>query len=95
MARPKPTVLLESHNKETHKSEQILEASAIYAVYYKGKPINVRLINNAISYPGPKYRKCVFPNSGFALNLANRLNKQFECDDFKVHVLVAGEEFKP
>ncbi len=95
MARPKPTILLESHNKETHKTEQILEAEAVYAVFYKGKPINVRMINTLISSPGPKYRKCVFPNAGFAVNLAERLNKQHSCDEFKVHKLVAGEEFVP
>lgn len=94
MARPKPTILLEHLNKETYKSEQILEAEAIYAVYYKGNPINVRMINSLVSHPGPKYRKCIFPNVGFALNLADRLNKQFSCTDFKVHKLIAGEEYK-
>ena len=93
MARPKPNVLLEFPNKETHKIEQILEADAVYAVFYKGKPINVRMISNVVSYPGPKYRKCVFPNAGFACNLAERLNKQYNCEDFKVHKLVAGEQY--
>lgn len=95
MARPKPTIILECPNKETHKTEQILEADAVYAVFYKGRPINVRMINTLVSTPGPKYRKCIFPNAGFAVNLAERLNKQYSCDDFKVNKLIAGEEFVP
>jgi hypothetical protein len=93
MARPKPSIIMENHNKDTNKSEQILEASAVYAVFYQGKPINVRMVNHISSSIGPKYRKSVFPNSGFALNLAKRLNALFCCTDFKVHKLVAGEEY--
>lgn len=93
MARPKPSIIMSHHNDDTNKSEQILEASAVYAVFYQGRPINVRMINHIVNTIGPKYRKCVFPNPGFALNLAKRLNAQFSCTDFKVHKLVAGEEY--
>jgi len=33
MARPKPTVLLEHTDSKTYKSEQVLAADYIYAVY--------------------------------------------------------------
>jgi len=62
MARPRPTVLLEHTNSKTYKVEQILDAEAIYAVFYQGKPINLRTLNQLISYPGPKYKKCSFGN---------------------------------
>ena len=59
MARPKPNILLE-HVDKNYNSEQILEASAIFAVYYQGKPINLRTLNTLVNYPGPKYKKIGF-----------------------------------
>lgn len=91
MSRPKPTILLENVNTKTYKAEQVLDAIAIYAVFYKGKPINIRTCHHLVSYPGPKYRKSSFSNVGHAFNLAERLNKQFKTTDFGVYKLTAGE----
>lgn len=92
MSRPKPTVLLDFTDPKTYKSEQVLAADAVYAVFYDGKPINLRSLNSLINYPGPKYKKCSFGNKGHAFNLAEKLNKMFKTDKFKVFKLTKGEE---
>lgn len=90
MARPKPTIILEQVDK-SYNSEQILKAEAIFAVYYESKPINLRTLNTLVNYPGPKYKKVSFSNSGHAFNLADRLNKKFNTDLFSVVKLTDGE----
>ena len=91
MSRPKPTILLEAVNKNTYKAEQILSADAIFSVFYDGKPINLRTLHTLVSYPGPKYKKVSFSNSGHAFNLADRLNKTFSTDLFTVVMLTEGK----
>lgn len=91
MSRPKPKVLLEYVNKHTYKSEQVLSADAIYSVFFQAKPINLRVLNTLISYPGPKYKKVSFSNPGHAFNLAERLNQRFTTTDFTVVRLTQGE----
>lgn len=91
MARPKPNIILDSVDKN-YNSEQILEAGAIFAVYYENKPINLRTLNTLVNYPGPKYKKVSFSNSGHAFNLADRLNKKFNTDQFTVVKLLDGEK---
>jgi len=90
MARPKPAILLENVNQKTYKAEQVLVAESIYAVFYQEKPINLRTLSHLISYPGPKYKKVSFSNSGHAFNLAERLNKLFKTTDFAVYKLNIG-----
>lgn len=91
MSRPKPTVLLEAVNKQTYKAEQVLQADAIYSVFYQNNPINLRTIHSLVSYPGPKYKKVSFSNPGHAFNLAERMNKIFQTDKFVVVRLTQGE----
>ena len=90
MARPKPTIILDQVDK-SYNSEQILKAEAIFAVYYESKPIHLRTLNSLVNYPGPKYKKVSFSNSGHAFNLADRLNKKFNTDLFSVVKLTDGE----
>lgn len=91
MSRPKPNVLLEHINNKTYKSEQVLEAEAIWAVFYQGKPFNLKSINALTNYPGPKYKKVSFSNPGHAHNLAKKLNDMFKTTDFAVYMLTTGE----
>jgi len=90
MSRPKPTVLLEHVNRESYKTEQILESEAIWAVFYKGKPFNLKRGSMVSSYPGPKYKKVSFSNPGHARNLAKKLNALFNTEEFAVYTLTSG-----
>lgn len=92
MSRPKPNVVLEITNKKNFKTEQVLEADAIWAVFYQGKPINLKTTSIVVQTPGPKYKKVSFSNAGHAINLAEKLNKMFGTQDFAVHKLVTGEK---
>tara|TARA_R110000851_G_scaffold149970_2_gene290701 strand:+ start:1761 stop:2051 length:291 start_codon:yes stop_codon:yes gene_type:complete len=91
MSRPKPTVILEHIDKKTYRSEQVLVAEAIWSVFHKGKPFNLKSANILTNYPGPKYKKVSFSNPGHAHNLAKKLNDTFDCTDFSVYKLTAGE----
>ena len=91
MSRPKPNVLLEHVDKKTYKSEQILEADAIWAVFYHDSPFNLKSANMLTNYPGPKYKKVSFSNPGHAINLAKKLNDLFNCDEFSVVKLNKGD----
>jgi hypothetical protein len=94
MSRPKPTVILENINKKTFKSDQILEAEAIWAVFYQSKPFNLKSQNSLGGYAGSKYKKVSFSNPGHAHNLAKKLNTLFGTKDFSVVKLTSGEEIK-
>ena len=91
MSRPKPEIIMEFTNPKNYKAEQILKAEAIYSVFFKGAPINLRSLNTLVNYPGPKYKEVSFSNSGHAFNLSERLNKIFKCTDFQVVKLTSGK----
>lgn len=91
MSRPKPTVLVEYIDKKTYKAEQVLQAEAIWAVFYNNAPFNLKSSNVLTSYPGPKYKKTSFSNPGHAHNLASKLNNLFNSDKFTVVKLTSGE----
>lgn len=95
MSRPRPSILLEHTNKKTYKTEQILKAEAIWAVFYLDEPINLKTIGLAGQQIEPKYKKVSFSNAGHAHNLAERLNKIFNCNDFSVYKLTSGEKLNP
>jgi len=95
MSRPKPQVLVEVTNKATYKTEQVLAAEGIWAVFFDGAPINLKTSNLLVQYPGPKYKKVSFSNSGHAINLAKKLNSQFRTDKFTVVLLKQGETVFP
>jgi hypothetical protein len=95
VSRPKPQVLVELTNRNTYKTEQVLAAEGIWAVFFDGKPINLKTSNLLVQYPGPKYKKVSFSNQGHAINLAKKLNTQFKTNKFSVVLLTQGETIFP
>jgi hypothetical protein len=95
MSRPKPKILADITDKKTYRSEQVLAAEGIWAVFYDSKPINLKTANLLVQYPGPKYKKVSFSNSGHAINLARKLNQQFRTDKFTVVLLTQGQTVYP
>ena len=92
MSRPKPIILLEITDKKTYKTEQVLEADAIWAVFYNDKPVNLKTNSIIAQQVGPKYKKVSFSNQGHAFNLAEKLNELFNCNKFAVYKLTTGEK---
>ncbi len=90
MSRPKPKVIIEKTDRTSYKTTQVLAADGIWAVFFNGQPINLKSLNSLVSYPGPKYRKVSFSNQGHAVNLAKKLNTQFQSDGFSVVLLNKG-----
>jgi hypothetical protein len=95
VSRPKPKVLAEITDRQTYRSEQVLAADGIWAVFYDGGPINLKTANLLVEYPGPKYKKVSFSNPGHAKNLAKKLNIQFKSDKFTVVLLTQGAQVYP
>ena len=95
MSRPRPTVLVEVTNRSTYKTEQVLAAEGVWAVFFDRQPINLKTSNLLVQYPGPKYKKVSFSNPGHAINLARKLNVQFRTDKFSVVLLKQGEKIYP
>ena len=95
MSRPKPTIILENVDKASYKCEQVLQAEAIWAVFLKGSPFNLKTSNAITNYPGPKYKKVSFSNPGHAISLAKKLNTQFKTDKFSVVILSQGKQVYP
>jgi hypothetical protein len=88
-------VLVSITDKQTYKTEQVLAAEGIWAVFFDGNPINLKTSNMLVQYPGPKYRKVSFSNRGHAINLAKKLNTQFKSDKFSVVLLQSGDKIYP
>ena len=95
MSRPKPTVLLEHVNKTTYIAEQVIASEGIWAVFYDGRPVNLKTHNILISYPGAKYKKASFQNFGHCANLCKKLNILFKTDKFTVMFLTGGVQVYP
>ena len=92
VSRPKPVVLLEQTDKKSYQVIQELASNGIWAVYYEGRPINLKTFNMLVSYPGPKYKKVAFSNPGHAINLAKKMNAKYDTDRFTVVKLDVGEK---
>jgi hypothetical protein len=93
MSRPKPRILTEAIGSDSTRIDQVLETEALWAVFYQGKPFNLKSCTfYTDETQDSKYKKIAFSNPGHALGLAKKLNEQFQCNDFAVYKLTSGEK---
>jgi hypothetical protein len=95
MSRTQPKIILEHVDKATYKTNQIIESSGIWAVYYDNCPINLKSQHYLSTEIAPKYKKTSFSNPGHARNLCRKLNKLFKTDKFTVVFLNQGRQVYP
>jgi hypothetical protein len=93
MSRPSANIILQAID-DNEIAYEVCEADALFAVCYLGRPIQVRKRNLEVPYPGPKYIKTCFPNSGHAFNLAEKLNLKFNSDRFSVAIVQVSRFIK-
>lgn len=91
MARPKPTIIATYQRGD--KEIQVCDCQAIYAVFYRGRPIKIRSTAHDV-INGFKYGKSSFPEPGHAVRLAQQLNLEFNTKDYTVVELRIGNVFQ-
>jgi len=92
MPRVQGTLLTEHQNN--NKIEKVILSDGIYAVLYNNKPFNLR-VESTVAFEQVKYKKVSFSNKGPAINLAKKLNKQFDTDLFTVVLFGHGKTIYP
>lgn len=95
MSRTQAKVLVELIDKKTYRTDQIIVASGIWAIFYDGQPINLKNQHYLDSNSVPKYKKTSFSNPGHARNLCRKLNQQFKTDKFTVVFMNSGTVVYP
>ena len=95
MSKTQPRILLEHVDKKTYKTDQIVEASGIWAVFYDNQPINLKSQHYLDSNAAPKYKKTSFSNPGHARNLCRTLNTLFKTNKFTVVFMNVGRTVYP
>ena len=89
--RPAAKVLMTYTDRQTYMCDEIIAASAVYSVVYRGNPINIKSSHTLNPDNNSKYKKTMFVNPGPAHALAERLNHRFNTKDFAVYKLLGGE----
>jgi hypothetical protein len=95
MSRTSPRVLAEMVDSRTYKTDQIVESSGIWSVFFDNQPFNLRITHYLDKDSPPKYRKTSFSNPGHARNLCRKLNLRFKTNKFTVVYLDNGTQVWP
>lgn len=83
MSRPQSQVLLNHTDHSNGKVTEIITGEGMFYLTYRGQVFNLKESNAFVSRT-PKYLKVAYPNRGHAQRLAEKLNRQFNCNDFEV-----------
>lgn len=80
--RPKPQVLL-TKTYPNYRVTEVCESEAVWAVFYRDKPCNLRDRNLLLDHAG-KHKRTVYSLPGHAFSLMRKLNLMFKTSDFSV-----------
>lgn len=95
MSRPAATRILELKATSKDMPMVVMSVEGVYAVMYKGEPINICSQNEVgKGHQQPVYKKINFATSGAAFNRARTLNKRSGTNDFSVFRMCKAEELK-
>ena len=99
MARPEPKIIKEHFKDNSLAVVQVCEVEntrGLYGVVYRGRSFQYRTkANIEVAYPGWKYIRTTFANSAHAFNLAEKLNKYFDTNEFQVVEMSYGNTISP
>lgn len=90
----KAKILLSAVDPKTSKVNEVVSARGLFAVFYKGKPFNLKIRSDENTKALPKYQKISFTHLTHALNMAERLNTLYNTDKFEVYFLKTGRLMK-
>jgi hypothetical protein len=82
VSRTQPKIILEYVDKKTYKTDQVVEAAGIWAVFLDDQPINLKSQHYLNNDTAPKYKKTSFSNPGHARNLCRKLNAHLKLISF-------------
>ena len=81
MARPEPTIVVENE-QSNGDIWQILPAEQIYIITYKGRPIDIRVVNHGLGMMKFKYKRTSYTQLGTVIAQVRKYNSKFNTEDF-------------
>lgn len=86
MSRPTPRILTQQRLGKTDWEIRIQAGDGFWCVMYQDQPINI--VKDYYYADRKKYMRNGFAHEGHAVNLARKLNAQFDTQDFTVKRLI-------
>ena len=80
MAKPNVKVATQTERDDFGKVHIVMQPDNMFVLTYEGKPVVIKTENELAD--GAKYQRTAFAQEGTAINLAKKMNKIFNTDQF-------------
>tara|TARA_R100000734_G_C3319258_1_gene114795 strand:- start:4875 stop:5132 length:258 start_codon:yes stop_codon:yes gene_type:complete len=80
MAKPLVKIAIQTEADDFGKQHIIMQPDNMFVLTYEGKPVVIKTQNELAE--GAKYQRTAFAQEGTAVNLAKKMNKIFNTDQF-------------